>query len=711
LRGQRILSSREIERHDDRVRFTGWRTGGHLPLRSLPLFRNFFPSCEVQELNAEFAEPQWRGEKRESEFLFAVARGELLIPTLEARGTYQPHAGWLRKGTRCTSAHSALRTFLGCGTRVALFTVVMLAVSAESAAVVATPSSTEAIAAAPIAYQVDLRERQSHTVRVTMTLGDATAGTEIQFPTWYALYQIRDFVKDVQELRAECDGHAVALAMENADTWRSGPQPCGQLVVRYGVHAEGSAPFSSGLDEEHGFLNLAMILFYLPRERERAIRLKFILPEGWKLATPLEEGDAPGEFEAANYDLMADSPVEAGTFDEYDYTQKGATYRVVVHGDGSSYSSKELVETLQKITATETDLMGEVPFSRYTFIFHFGKGGGGGMEHRNGTAISASAESVKRGGVANVAAHEFFHLWNVKRIRPQGLEPIDYVHGNDTRDLWFSEGVDSTYAELVLVRSGLTHRSDFYRSVARQIQDLQERPARKFQSAEQSGREAWLEKYPDYFRPERSISYYNKGELLGFLLDLGIRHATANRHSLDDVMHRLNQDFAHRGRFFTDNDLRSLIRDLAPGFGVDDFFRDDVAGMAELDYDAYLGYAGMRLATQPVERSDLGFRAGEGFGEGAVRVDSVEAGSNADRAGLKSGDTIEKLNGKPFAGAWMLDSVKPGESISVDVRRGRRSLSFKFNVGSKQETNYSVEEIPNPSPSQVELRNGWLGRN
>jgi len=589
--------------------------------------------------------------------------------------------------------------------------VVVLGVSLETGAVGAPPRSAEAGAAAPIVYQVDLRERLSHIVRVTMTLSDAAPGTEIQFPTWYALYQIRDFVKNVQELQAECDGRAITLAMEDLDTWRSGSQRCAQLVVRYGVYAAGSAPFSSGLDEEHGFLNLAMILFYLPRQRERAIRLQFILPEGWKLATPLEEGDAPDEFKAPDYDLMADSPVEAGTFDEYDYTQKGATYRVVVHGDRSSYSPKDLVETLQKITATETDMMGEVPFSRYTFIFHFGQGGGGGMEHRNGTAISASTESVKRRGVADVAAHEFFHLWNVKRIRPQGLEPIDYVHGNDTRDLWFSEGVDSTYTELVLVRSGLTHRSDFYRSIAREIQDLQGRPARQFQSAEQSGREAWLEAYPDYFRPQRSISYYNKGELLGFLLDLGIRHATANAHSLDDVMHRLNQDFAHRGRYFIDDDLKSIIRGLAPGFSVDDFFRDDVSGTVELDYNVYLGYAGLRLVTQPVERSDPGFTAAGGLGQGAVQVVSVEAGSNAERVGLQSGDRIEKLNGKPLAGPWALDNAPAGEPILLEVRRGRRSLTFKFNVGSKQEINYSVEEIAHASPSQIEIRNGWLGKN
>ena len=581
----------------------------------------------------------------------------------------------------------------------------------EAIAVGTTRLDADSSVTSPIVYQIDLRERQSHIVRVTMTLADAAPDTEIQFPTWYALYEIRDFVKNVQDLQSECDGRQSALAMEDLNTWRSGPQRCAQLVIRYGVYSVGSAPFSSGLDEEHGFLNLAMILFYLPRQRDRAIRLKFILPEGWKLATPLEDGETPGEFKAPNYDWMADSPVEAGTFDEYDYTQKGATYRVIVHGDGSSYSSKDLLDMLQRITAEETGLMREVPFSRYTFIFHFGQGAGGGMEHRNGTVIGASTGSTKHGYLANVVAHEFFHLWNVKRIRPQGLEPIDYVHGNDTRDLWFSEGVDSTYAELVLVRSGLAQRPDFYSSLARQIQDLEERPARKFQSAEQAGREAWLEKYSDYFRPERSISYYNKGELLGFLLDLGIRHGSADRHGLDDVMRRLNQDFAHQGRFFNDDDLKHIIRELAPAFPVDDFFAAFVTGTAELEYDTYLGYAGLRLGKQPVEHPDPGFDAGRGFGEGPVQVISVTPGSNAEAAGLKSGDTIEKLNGKALAGAWSLDALKARESISLEVRRGRRVLNLKFNTGSRREVNYSVEEIPGATPDQIEVRNGWLGGN
>ena len=193
-----------------------------------------------------------------------------------------------------------------------------------------------------------------------------------------------------------------------------------------------------------------------------------------------------------------------------------------------------------------------------------------------------------------VAAHEFFHLWNVKRIRPQRLEPIDYVHGNDTRDLWFSEGLTSTYGVLTMLRAGLLNREDFYWRLAQEIQQLQDRPARLFQSAEDSGREAWLEKYPDYFRPQRSISYYNKGALLGFLLDLAIRHASHNQAGLDDVMRQLNTDFARRHRFFTSADLRAVIEKVAPAYReFESFEQDYIRGTQELDYEKFSGVRGI----------------------------------------------------------------------------------------------------------------------
>ncbi len=565
----------------------------------------------------------------------------------------------------------------------------------------------------PVTYQLDLRQPASHLIRVSMTVPDAEPGTEFQFPAWNALYQIRDFVRNVQELEARCDGEPHELARVDLETWRSTNKACSVLELRYAVYANEESVFSSVLNEQHAFMNFALLLFYLPQERDRSVRLRFLLPEKWKVATLLEESGTPGEFTAPDYDLLADSPAEAGTFQEYEYTQGAATYRIVVHGDPADYSSERLLASLQKITATATALMQDVPFARYTFILHFPRqGGGGGMEHRNGTAISFPASELQSNwqGLESTLAHEFFHAWIVKRLRPKHLEPVDYVHGNDTRDLWFAEGLDSTYTQLILLRAGLLSRKGFYAKLAAEIQQLQNRPARHFQSVEQAGLEAWLEKYPDYWRPERSISYYNKGALVGFLLDLAIRHATQNRRSLDDVMRRLNTSFARRGRFFTQADLRAIIAGLAPEFtGVNEFFDGYVSGTRELDYDIYLGFAGLRQSMETVKRASAGFTAARSF-DGPAFVESVEPGSHAAEAGLEPGDVLLEMNGRRFGPhpQDQLTRLKPGQKVRLRIRCGRRRFRVEFPVGTSYQAVYRVEEIEPATPQQRRVREGWL---
>jgi predicted metalloprotease with PDZ domain len=565
----------------------------------------------------------------------------------------------------------------------------------------------------PVRYQLDLREPASHLVHVRMTIADAPPALQIQFPAWNALYQIRDFVRNVQDLKATCDDAPLDLTPVDVDTWSSGGHACRELAATYDVYANEESVFSAVLNERHAFLNLAQILFYLPAERDRSVAVEFQLPEGWKLTTPLDES-APGEYSAANYDRMVDSPVEAGTFDDYSYQQGGAEYRVVVYTEGAKYSSKKLLDSCEKITATETGLMHDVPFRRYTFFFHFLAFGGGGMEHAYGTAIGFPAGRLDSGWLELEAtiAHEFYHLWNVKRIRPQGLEPVDYVHGNDTRDLWLSEGVTSTYEELALVRSGLASRKQFYDRVAGQIAELEARPARHFQSAELSGMDAWLEGHRDYVRPERSISYYNKGELLGFLLDLGMRNASHDRASLDDLMRALNRDFAQQGRFFQDGDLIALAGRLTGGaFDATAFFRDDVTGTRDLDYDRYLGYAGLSLEKEMASQPDWGFRASMGFtGAREIQVDSVDAGSAAAEAGLRAGDVITSVNGQPLSvPPDRLTGVKPGEQVELGVLRRSRPLSVKFQLGTSSETEYRIAENPQATPDEIALRDNWLG--
>lgn len=568
-------------------------------------------------------------------------------------------------------------------------------------------------AAFPIRYELDLRQPATHLVQVRMRIPDAKESLQIQFPAWDALYQIRDFVRHVQDLKATCDDRPTELRAIDVDTWQTGSQSCHELDVRYAVFANQESVFSAVLNEQHAFLNLAQVLFYLPAERHRAVQVRFMLPEGWKLATPLGSGDAADECAAPDYDSLADNPVEAGTFDEYSYRQKGADYRLVVYAPSTSYSLKNLLEAIKKISIVETAFMEDVPFRRYTFILHLVPGEGGGMEHANGTAIAYPATALASGweGLEALIAHEFFHLWNVKRIRPRGLESVDYVHGNDTRDLWFSEGLSSLYAELTLVRSGLIGREEFYRHLADQISDLQSRPARLTQSVELAGLDAWLEEYPDYLRPERSISYYNKGELIGVLLDLAMRQASSNRTSLDDVLRALNVEFAAHQRFFEDRDLMALITRLTGGnMDAEGFFHNYVTGVDELDYQKYLGYAGLNLSRQSVEVPAWGFKAARSAG-GSIKVESVELGSAAAKAGLRPGDVIASLNRQPLTvPPEDLSGVKAGEKVQLGVGRNSREVVLKFRLGARTETRYRVEEDSRATPAEARLREKWLER-
>jgi predicted metalloprotease with PDZ domain len=222
--------------------------------------------------------------------------------------------------------------------------------------------------------------------------------------------------------------------------------------------------------------------------------------------------------------------------------------------------------------------------------------------------------------------------------------------------------------------------------------------------------EAWFEKYGDYFRPERSISYYNKGELLGFLLDLALRHATGNAAGLDDVMRRLNEDFARRGRYYTESDLRRVIAGIAPGFsGLEAFFGDYVRGTQELDYVTYLSYAGLELEVRGPGSARLGFEASVDSA-GQVRVDYVEPRSPAAQAGLAQGDILQAMNGQALRAspATLLPQLKPGQEMKLEVLRGGSALKLEYRLETNAETTYRVKEIAHPSPEQLQVREGWL---
>ena len=454
-------------------------------------------------------------------------------------------------------------------------------------------------ATATIHYRVSLAQPDQHLIRVTMTVPAVRSDLVVQMPAWNALYQIRDFAQRVQHVRArpESDAQPLPVAKLDKQTWRIAGR--GTILVEYAVYWDEPGAFSAQLNSDHAFLNLALVLFYVPHRREEDVRVEFAdLPRDWRVAVALD-ARSPVSFAARDYDALVDAPVEMGTFEEFSFEANQARIRVAVHG---SHNRASLQDSLRRIVAYQTQLMRDVPFREFLFLFHFGQGGGVGMEHANSTAIFLGAGSDP----ASISAHEFFHLWNVKRIRPQSLEPVNYTQENWTRALWFAEGVTSTYGDYTLLRAGLWTPGEFYAHLVAQFRQLASRPAHRWKSVEEASLDAWLEKYPLYNRPDFSISYYNKGYLLGVLLDILISDATDNRASLDDVLRHLNEEYAKRGRFYNDSaGIRAAILDVmrraSPPRAAEfertlaDFFARYVAGTDPLPGAAMLERAGLTL--------------------------------------------------------------------------------------------------------------------
>ncbi len=563
---------------------------------------------------------------------------------------------------------------------------------------------------ATIRYDVSVAEPEKHTFRVKMTVPDVKEELTVQLPAWNALYQIRDFAYRVQNVRARDASDALLTVVKlDKQTWQMRGR--GMLTVEYAIYWDDAGPFSTQLNASHAFINLATILFYVPARRGEEARIAFSgLREGWSVAVALRPGENSTTFVASSYDALVDAPVELGEFQQFRFEAPGpgrnVAIRVVIHGDG--WTQERMTESLKKIVSTETQLMRDVPFEEFLFIYHFGPaagGGGGGMEHSNSTAIHTGSAA----GFEGVTAHEFFHLWNVKRIRPRTLEPVDYTKENWTRALWFAEGVTSTYGSYTLVRSGLWSREQFYNDLAGQIAELELRPAHQWKSAEEASLDAWLEKYNQYRRPEYSISYYNKGQLLGVLLDILIRDTTDNGVGLDDVLRDLNENFAKRGRFYDETkDLRAAVEHAA-GKSFGEFFAKYVAGTDELPCRDILALAGLRLKALGMTRADFGFSVGRGPDSVPV-VMQIESGSGAEKAGIREGDVLVELNGAPVPRnpvSWLRER-QPGETVRLKVRRSGTEREVTFTLGQRQESSYRVEEDEKTTEKQRRIREGLL---
>ncbi|MGH9670167.1 MAG: M61 family metallopeptidase [Terriglobales bacterium] len=578
--------------------------------------------------------------------------------------------------------------------------------------------SLPAAAAPPVDYYVSLAKAGEHLVHVRIHLAGTSAERDVQLPVWNALYQVRDFAQNVRRVTATNEaGESLPVRKIDKTTWRIGGAESG-AEVEYDILADQPGPYGAQLTTEHAFFNLAQILMYPVDARDSPMTVTFTdFPASWKIATALPSlrpgvTSSRAVFTARSYDRLVDGPVEIGAFKDTFFDQDGATYHIVVDADPVDYDMHAIAQTVRKIVAAGVGWMGDRPFTEYLFIYHFPHGpGGGGMEHAYSTAIDVSADRLKDDSLflQQVTAHEFFHLWNVKRIRPRSLEPLDYTRENYTTALWFCEGVTNAVANTLLLRAGLLDEGRYLDLLTQEIRTLELRPAHLRQSVEESSLDTWFDKYPQYRLPDRSISYYNKGEILGVLLDLAIRERTGGQKSLRDVFQWMNTHYANEIRAFDDS---AGVRQAVEAVTFSDFsafFRDYISGVEEPPYDPLLRTVGLKLVRRRITVPHPGFTSVKNFDAPPVVV-SVENLTEADRLGLVAGDTILSINGKAASAEveGILSTMRVGDTLRLRVTGRKGSRELKLRLAGHEEEQFAIVDMDVVTPAQRARRAAWL---
>lgn len=608
--------------------------------------------------------------------------------------------------------------------------VLRLTVLMVAGAISASAQPSQSQASVPdIAFIVSMPKPHAHLLEVEVRV-KRVAGVEappfevLVMPVWTpGSYLVRDFARHVQDFAA-LDGSGRALHWEkvNKNSWRIATNGSRDWRATYRVYANELTVRTSQLNSDHAFWNNTTLLMYLEGFLNSPSTLQILAPEPWKVATGLPVAPGPkNTFRAGNFDILYDSPVEVSSFKTLSFDVRGVPHRIVIDGEGN-YDPERMRRDVQKIVETSIELFGgEIPYQDYTFILHLRANTGGGLEHLNSTALGFRRFNFKPEAgyrsFLSLVAHEFYHVWNVKRIRPDSLGPFDYTKENYTRLLWVAEGITSYYQDLILRRAGIINDREFLAAAAKSFQDLQRIPGRKVMSAEEASFDSWIKFYrQDENSINSQVDYYDKGAIIGLLLDLEIRRLSKGTKSLDDVMRHLYNEFFKKDRNYTPADFQRAS-ELMAGASLEDFFTRYVRGREELDYNASLIAAGLRLDTtgatqaqKPVEKAYLG---ADLIQEGdRLLVRRIYAGSPAYEQGLNSGDQIVALDNrrvnKEFFDARLAEK-KPGDQANLTIFRHDDLSSLPIKLGGSIDAPYRIVAIENPNDEQRQIYQSWLG--
>ena len=603
--------------------------------------------------------------------------------------------------------------------------VLAAALAACAAAPTATPTGPHALAGAPrdpIQYTLEIPAPTQQWVHVTMTV-PRPGGTrsQVAMPAWTpGSYLVRDHARHIDGLRAEdIDGDPLPVQRVDKQTWRVAHGRKG-FRIRYRVFADEPGVRTSFVDDRHASLNGPSIFLYLVGRTSRPATVQITLPPNWRAHSALDPGPTtPGvaRFTAPDYDTLVDAPILLGAPELRSFAVGDARVELVFSAPaGSNADTAKIAADLQKIVGTFARMMGGLPLRRYVFLVLADETSDGGLEHGSSTLLRVQRDMFSEPAgyrrLANLAAHEFFHLWNVKRLRDAAMVPYDYSRENYTRLLWFHEGFTETMEQQALVRADIVPPETHVRELGEAWTAYLRKPGRNHAPLGEISQDAWIKAYkPSPAHGNTLISYYEKGHLLGVCLDLELRLRSAEhgqQGSLLGLFRRLMASHGRTGTGLTQADILAAASAEA-GEAMDAFFSKYVDGTAELPLPELLARIGVKVTSEPATKSYAGLVLTP---ERTIR--NIEPAAPAAAAGLMLGDELIAVGGKRVrSGDEALTRIgerKPGEHVDIAVFRGGRLELRPVTVTADPHRSVRLELAPDLPPRMLGLRNAWLAR-
>ncbi len=567
-------------------------------------------------------------------------------------------------------------------------------------------------------YTVAMPQPQTHLFEVSLELDHWSADVlDLKFPVWTpGSYLVREYVRHLQGFTAVNEqGEPLPWQKLSKNHWQLETPNAQGLTIRYRIFANELTVRTNHLDSTHGYFNPAAMFFRVAGYEDCAITIAIAPPPGWHISTPLKPVPEPeNTFIAVNFDELVDSPFEIGTHAMYDFEVLGKPHRFAIWGQNDLKIERILTDT-QKIIEVEAELFGRLPYDSYLFLLHLTANAYGGLEHKAASSLIYSRFGLRNSEgyfkFMSLVAHEFFHLWNVKRIRPKGLECFDYDQENYTDSLWFCEGTTSFYDLVFPLRAGIYNARCYLKKVSEAITQLQATPGRQVQPLSESSFDAWIKLYrPDANSRNTQVSYYLKGEVVSFLLDLLIRAQHQNRRSLDTVMQQMWQQFGQPEVGFTRAELKSVFESVAD-LDLTQFWSRFIDNTDELPFNEILEPFGLMLKVEtanPMPYFGLTARTENG----TTIIKFVETDSPAEQAGLEPGDELLALDGFKVTADQLNDRLQgyqPGDRVEITVFHQEMLCQYSAILTSPKPNLFSLCPMPQPTRPQQRLFREWLG--